>query len=618
VPTPDASDANVLRFAMAAEPSGFVPPALDPGAARIQGFLYDALYRLDERLRPQPDLAAGPPDVSEGGLTWKIGLRSRVTFSDGGALSADDVVTTYRLALSPACPFDALCTIAQAHLSDVAADADGAVVFQLRAPFSPLETELLAVLPILSTSALTASLERLLAGAGSVDLAAAAATVERVSGATSAEACLVPSPPLGCDPADHVAELAALLAAAQAAAPQPLRYLDDAGEADRSAYGAALLAAARDLVAALSSTDADQLAAALPVLDLAAAPVGTGAYRLVRYEPGVLVELERRTPAKAGVPAGVRAMVMRDSTAAATALLSGELDWLPDVAPQLVPILAADAAVRVAARPSGTMRALVFNVRPGHPFADLAVRRAFGRCFDRAALVAGTADAAGLPAASLVAPVSWAFAPPRAPAADPAAARRQLESAGYQAGADGIYSLAGARLSAELLVRPGRADLAALARAMAAELRGCGIDLAVRQVDFTSELILSQLEWPNTFEVFLATVRTGNDPEVDLGWLGSDHVTGPANPGDANFGGWSDPATDRLLAEGVATQSVLRRMATYRELQAHLAAGNPVLPLVHDVAYGAVSARLVTAHGAVDPALMTYELGIDGWSLGPP
>jgi ABC-type transport system substrate-binding protein len=616
--TPDASDAEALRFAIAAEPSGFVPPALDPDTARIQHFLYDALYRLDERLRPQPDLAAGQPAVSDDGLTWTVGLRSRVTFSDGGDLSAADVVTTFRLALSPACPFDALCPIAQAHLAGVSADADGNVVLKLRAPFSSLQSELLAALPILSDSALTASLERLVAGAASVDLAAAATTVERIADATSAEACLVPSPPLGCDPADHVAELTSLLASAGVAPPQPLRYLDDAGEVDRSAYGTALLGAARDLVAALSTSGTDQLAAALSVLDLAAAPVGTGAYRLARYRPGVLVELERRTPLKKGQPAVIRAVVERDPTAAATALLSGQLDWLPDVAPQLVSILSADPGVRVAARPGGTLRALVFNVRSGHVFADLAVRQAISRCLDRAALVAGATNGAGLPAASLVAPVSWAYAPPRSAATDPAVARRLLESAGYQAAADGIYARAGERLSAELLVRPGSTDLAALAAATSVELRGCGIELAVRQVDFTSELILTQLEWPNDFDVFLATVRTGSDPDVDLGWLGSGHVTGPVNPGDANFGGWSDPATDWLLAEGEGTLSTLRRAATYRELQAHLAAGSPVLPLVHDIAYGAVSARLATGDGPVDPALMTYELGIDGWILAAP
>ena len=614
----DGPDLDELRFAIGGEPAGFMPPALDADTARIQHFLYDALYRLDERLRPQADLAAGAPSVSADGRTWTIALRDGVTFGDGSALAAADVVTTYGLALSPACPFAALCTIAREHLAGVAADKAGRVVFKLQAPFAPLQTELLAALPILSAPALAASLERLLAGAASIDPATLTATVERVSTATSAESCLVPSPPLGCDPADHVDELTALLAAAGIVPPEPRRFVDDTGASDRSAYGSALLTAARALAGVLASKKIDQLAWALPLLDVGATPVGTGAYRLARYEPGAFVELERRGTAVKGAPSRIRALVMPDATEAATALLSGEIDWLPEVAPQMVAVLSGDPAVRVAARPSGTLRALVFNVRDGHPFADLTARQAVARCLDRSALVAAASDGRGLAATSLVAPVSWAFAPPRARDADAAAARALLEAAGYAAGGDGIYTRAGLRLSAELLVRQGRADLTALAAATSVALRACGIELTVREVAFSSELILSQLEWPNSFHVFLATARTGPDPDVDLGWLGSEHVTSAANPGDSDFGGWSDPITDRLLAEGAATVGALRRAATYRELQAHLAAEMPVLPLVHDLAYGAVSVRIRTAAGPVDPALMSYERGIDGWTLAAP
>ncbi|MGH3374257.1 MAG: hypothetical protein ACRDP6_05930, partial [Actinoallomurus sp.] len=192
------------------------------------------------------------------------------------------------------------------------------------------------------------------------------------------------------------------------------------------------------------------------------------------------------------------------------------------------------------------------------------------------------------------------------------------EAAGYILGADGVYERAGQRLAGEVLVRPGRADLAALASAMSVDLRGCGIELRVREVAFSSELILAQLEWPNTFDISLATIRTGPDPDVDLGWLGSAHVTTQLDPGDANFGGWNDAVTDSLLAEGDGRLSGLARAAAYRSLQAHLAAGSPVVPLVLDVAYAAVSSRLRLVDGAVDPSLMTYESGVDDWTLAAP
>ncbi|MFI5253901.1 MAG: ABC transporter substrate-binding protein [Candidatus Limnocylindrales bacterium] len=614
----DAIAAGTLRFAIATEPSGFLPPALDPGTARIQHFIYDALYRLDARLAAVPDLAAGPPSVSPDGLTWTIPLRAGVTFSNGSGFGAADVLTTYQLALSPACPFGDLCPIAQDHLQSVTKDRAGDVVLKLGAPFAALQAELLAALPILPSDALAASLGRLLDGASDTDPATLQATVDRISGATSSEDCLAPSPPNGCDPGDYVAELTAIATAAHLPPIDPRRFVDDAGAQDRSAYGSALLAAARSLAQVLSSTKTDQLAAALPLLDLNEAPIGTGAYRFARYEPGAFVELVRRGRVSGGTPGRIRAIVVADPTAATTALLSGDLEWLPEVAPEMAPTLADDPGVRVAARPSGTERALVFNVRPGHPFADPAARLAVLRCVDRPALVAAATNGQGLPATSLVAPASWAFAPGRPPTVDPAATRRALEAAGYQAGADGIYARAGVRLSAQLVVRPGRADLAALAAGLSVDLRDCGIELTVQEVAFSSDVILAALEWPNTFDVFLAALHEGPDPDVDLGWLGSSHVTTAMDPGDANFGGWSDQTTDDLLAQGLGSMNQLSRATTYRELQAHLAAGVPVVPLVLDVAYGAVSTRVRTGDAAVDPGLMTYEQGIDDWTLTGP
>ena len=616
-PSPTDDGVVVLRFALGGEPGGFLPPATDPGAARIQALLYDALYRLDDRLAPVPELAAALPAASRDGKTWTIGLRDGVTFSDGSGLDAADVVTTLRLALSPACPFGDLCRTAAAVVS-VTADDEGRVILKLRAPSAPLLAGLLAALPILPSDALEASLARLLAGAADIDRAALAATVERIAETTNAEACLVASPPLGCDPADHVRELESLLGAAGVALPEPRRFLDDTGTVDRSSYGSALLGAVRSLSDVLEAADLDRLASALPLLDLGRAPVGSGPYRLARYRPGSSVELERRDPGGEGVPQLVRAVVMRDPTEAVTALLSGEIDWLPDAAPELVPVLETDPTVRVAARPSGTYRAIVFNVRDGHPFADPLAREAFVRCLDREALVADATAGRGQPARGLVAPASWAFRDRAERGADAVAARALLETAGYRLGADGVYARDGRRLAGELLVRPGRADLAAMAAAAAAQLRGCGIELGVREVGFSPDVVLPQLEWPNAFETFLATLRTGSDPGEDLGWLASDRATGPDDPGDANFGGWRDEITDGLLAQGAATLDARRRRTAYGELQDRLADLVPVWPIAHEMAHAAVSVRLRIGDGQVDPSLMTYESGLREWRIAPP
>ncbi len=633
LPTVAEDGETTLRFAISTDPSSLLPPAPDADTRRIQAFLYDSLYRLDGSLRAVPVLAADAPTVSKDGLRWRIPLRSDVTFSDETPLGPEDVVTTLRLARSPACPFGQACRIAAEHIADVKAD-DDAVVVTLTKPWPPLLATLLADLPILPADGLAASLQRLRAGADAVDRKALAEAVDRIEAAVNAEACDGEAPPTGCSPADHVAELADWLVRARAAAPRPERFTDETGAVDQLAYGSALLTSVDALSKVLGRPGAaatprpsagqvdagiDRLATALPLLDLATAPVGTGPYRLKSYRPGGLVVLERRAPGERGVPQRVEALVIRDTAEAATALQSGQIDWLPDVAPEVVPVLESDPTLIVAGRPSGAERAIVFNVRKGHPYADPSARQAFARCLDRDALVEATLAERGLPASTLVAPSSWAAHPSKSRAADPEAARALLEAAGYVAGSDGIYARDEVRLASEIIIRPGRAELAALMDAVAKTLAGCGIELRVREVPFSPDVVLPQLEWPNAFDTYLMTLDLGVDPAIDLGWLAGDRVTTEADPGDANFGGWRDEPTDDLLAAGLASSAEGKRRAAYVELQDRLADLVPAWPLAHEAAYGAVSASLTEADGTtIDPSQAEYERDLLDWRVAQP
>ena len=632
-PTATVADVSAFRFAVSGDPSSLLPPAQDADTRRIQAFIYDALYRLDESLRPVPVLAAEMPAVSKDGLRWSIPLRSGPTFSDGTALDAADVVTTLRLARSTACPFGEVCRIAADHLADVKADGDS-VVLTLSKPWSPLLATLLADLPILPSDGLAASLQRLVDGAASVDRKELAAAVERIEGAVNAVECDGETPPDSCSPAAHVAELSDWLARAGAHVPSAERFADETGAVDEVARGTALLAAVDALSDVLgrpgvsatprppgdtSDATTDRLAKALPLLDLASAPIGTGAYRFVSYSPGGRVVLAHRGPAEPGLPERVEAIVLRDAAEAATAIQSGQVDWLPSVAPELVPVLESDPSLVVAGRPSGAERAIVFNVREGHPYADPSARQAFARCLDRDALVEATLAERGLPASTLVAPASWAALPAKPRAADPEAARALLETAGYTSGSDGIYTRDGQRLSSEVIIRPGRAELSALMDAVSSALEACGIELRVREVPFSPDVILPQLEWPNAFDTYLMTLDLGVDPAIDLGWLGGDRVTTEENPGDANFGGWRDKQTDELLAAGVGSTAEAKRRAAYLELQERFADLVPAWPLAHEAAYAAVLTGLRRADGEpIDPAQPGYERGLLDWRVPAP
>lgn len=632
-PTIVADGVPTLRFAISGDPSGLLPPARDPDTRRIQAFLYDSLYRLDDALRPVPVLAADVPKVSKDGKTWTIPIRSGLTFSDDSALDAGDVAATLRLARSLSCPFGDACRIAADHLLDVQVKGD-AVVLTLDRPWAPLLATFLADLPILPSDGLQASLDRLVAGAKAVDRKALAESIGRISDEVNAEACDGDAPPATCEPAEHVDELASWLTKAAVTAPLPERFADESGTVDGDAYGIALLAAVDALADVLGRPGAgatprpsggavdakvDRMAKALPLLDLGRAPVGTGPYRLVSYVPGGSVVLERRGLAPAGAPRRVQAVILRDAVEAATALQSGQIDWLPTVAPEVVPVLESDPTLVVAGRPSGAVRTIVFNVRDGHPYADPSARQAFSRCLDRDTLVADILAGRGLPASTLVAPGSWAARPSRHRAADPAAAKALLETAGYVLGSDDIYARDGERLSSEIIIRPGRAELAALMDAISKALRACGIDLRIREVPFSPDVVLPQLEYPNAFDTYLATVSQGVDPGLDLGWLSSDRVTTKADPGDANYGGWRDKSTDALLTAGAASLTEAKRRSAYTDLQGRLSDQVPVWPLAYEAAYGAVSKDLLGPDGkTVDPSQPDYERDLLEWRLAEP
>ena len=614
--------AGTLRIGVAADPTDFLLPGDDQSTRLLDTFIHATLYRLAADLSPRPDLAADDPVRSANGLRWTVALAPDRRFSDGSPVTAADVVATYQLALAAACPFADLCTIARSAIGAVAAPDPGHVAFSLRRPWAPLQTELLAALPILPATALQASLARLVSNAQAVDVDALNDLLGRIEDATNQDACFATNPPLSCQNATYVPYLETVLQQARVALPHRELLVGADGAPDPERYGEALLARAKALGQTLAASGTERLAAALPLLDLEEAPVGAGPFRLASYQPGQAVDLVRWAPAGArGVPQRVHLAIVADAATAAAALQAGDLDWLPDVLPDLAAGLGTAAGVRVGTRPSETLRLLTFNVRAGHPYADPVARQAFAACIDRAAdwQAAGQGQAQGQLASGLLPPGSWAAPSDLVwPAYGPAQAQAALQADGWQRGPDGIFARGGQRLASTIYVRPGRADLLDFAATAATQLKACGIALDVQAINLSGQALLDQLEYPNTFETYFGTQDSGIDPDGDLGRLGSGRVTTATDPGDANFGGWQDADTDRLLAAGAAANDLDARRAAYLELQQRLAAQVPLLPIAWEPAYAAVAARVHDGSGSVDPGRPGYDRGVLAWVLASP
>jgi peptide/nickel transport system substrate-binding protein len=93
--------ANTLVMALTSEPARLNPLFIsDLNSFIVSGFVFNGLTRFDADLNVIPDLAESW-QILKGGREIRFKLRQHVRWHDGNEFSADDVVFTYRAALSP-------------------------------------------------------------------------------------------------------------------------------------------------------------------------------------------------------------------------------------------------------------------------------------------------------------------------------------------------------------------------------------------------------------------------------------------------------------------------------------------------------------------------------------
>jgi ABC-type transport system substrate-binding protein len=156
------------------------------------------------------------------------------------------------------------------------------------------------------------------------------------------------------------------------------------------------------------------------------------------------------------------------------------------------------------------------------------------------------------------------------------------------------------------------------ATAASQQLSECGIDLQVQQLDLTGDLLVSQLQWPNDFDTVLVSRDLAPDPDADMESFESSHVTSAENPADANAGGYSSPTSDSLIEQARGLVDLNARAPLYVQLETQLGTDVPDLPIWYDGATSAVSDRVATPAGPVDPSEPRFWWDLAHWTLTPP
>jgi peptide/nickel transport system substrate-binding protein len=196
-------------------------------------------------------------------------------------------------------------------------------------------------------------------------------------------------------------------------------------------------------------------------------PVGSGPYRFQEWAKGNRVVLVRNEQHRRAKDVAVRQVTFRfidDPSAAAAALLSGDLDAYPNFpAPEALDVFKRDPRFQVVVGTTEGEVPLILNNRKP-PLNDLRVRRAVSHAIDRNAVIDGAMSGFGAPIGSHFPPHNPAYVDlTRRYPHDVAAAKRLLAEAGFPNGIELTLKpppFPYARRSAEIVAQQlGKADI---------------------------------------------------------------------------------------------------------------------------------------------------------------
>ena len=615
--------ARTIRAGIVGEPAGLELSYTDDASALVGSMVHAGLYRADATFAPTPVLVTGDASSAAGGTKWRVTLRSGLTFHDGSPLTTDDVKFTYELAASTRCPLVSdICAVVGNHLVSVEAGADGALTFTLKAPWAPWQTRGLTV-PILPKATLAASLARLQEKVKSADRNAVSLTRDNIAADIGGGGCAA-SGGTNCTYASRVTELERTLADAGLDLPDPRGYpqLNSAGEPtgsrDDEQYARALYARLTSLEALLLSPTEGQLAAAFPLLDVQNSPIGAGPYEFVERVPGSYVQLAAFKGFALGEPpmSAAALTVFASPAGVVKAFQSGAIDWAPDLrAADVAGLAVSDDATLLHAASLRGYNYLAFNTRDGRIFANSVTRRALASCVDLPAVIAGATDNTGIAISSTVAPTSWAAENPAAAETtrDVPGARAALIADGWVAGEDGVFTRAGTRLEADIIVREGQVARTRAAQLIVDQVAECGISLTVAELPFTTD-IAPRLRYPNDFDLYLGAWQWGLDPD-DSDIFASNACPTEEAPAGKNFVCWSSTRVDQLLAQGLSAGSISSRVGIYATVQSLRRSERPYLLLWGDPGYALLRNRFIWATRATDLQSPLYAWSIHTWDL---
>lgn len=308
--------------------------------------------------------------------------------------------------------------------------------------------------------------------------------------------------------------------------------------------------------------------------------VGTGPFTLGEWQAGQSITLLRNEAYAWGseLTENRRApyleqlvfKVIPDAATQLAALQAGEVDVIFVNNPDHLAKLKQDSSIRLEEAVLNSLIYLGFNTTKA-PFDDPKVRQALAHAVNKDEILDLALGGVGVKAFAPLPPTLPGFDASLAQhelVYDPARAQALLVEAGFTGGSDSGWTRDGQTLKGGLLTS-NRAPNDAIASLLQSQLKAIGVAVEIQQLDSKAvmeattagkfDLLLWRYDW--------------NDPDALNIYLGSDRV------GSTNRVAYSNPAVDKLLAQGARELDEDRRSGLYVEAQKLILADAPWQPL---------------------------------------
>ncbi len=298
-------------------------------------------------------------------------------------------------------------------------------------------------------------------------------------------------------------------------------------------------------------------------------PIGTGPYRLKRWDRGSEIVLEANGDYWGGAPKHreIEIVVVPDNTARAQAFEAGDLDLIQSpLSPQDIRRLSADPRFHAVRESGPSITYFNFNTARA-PLDEVGVRQAISMLIDQETILSQIYEGSDESARSVLLPSSWTFSPEIAqPSYDPDRAEAVLDELGFlDEDGDGVRERGGKKLAFELGTHGEDLNRVQTVEFLQHQWKKHGISVHLRITDWPS---FSVRRDASDYDLILLGWTQLVDP--DKGLYDQFH-----SEGGLNWGGYRNPKVDELLERGRSTLDRSGRSSVYRMAAAILAAEVP-------------------------------------------